>query len=331
MLIPLKRLKMSFYGTIVIGETNFLWRWWGMRPHLHSALRTMCNTAPGTHRCRDCFTPHFLCDVCCVYTHSKSPFHRVQQFNGRYFEKSDLDALGLVLDLREHPQECISHTKCMEEWPESEGEASSDDDDDSEATVAGEGWDQSQGCFTDDQRSDWRSDWKQSNLIIISSTGIFKRSVRWCTCVNSPDPYVQLIRAKLFPASFKHPETAFTFEVLDHFHIDTLEYKMAAMNFMGKIVQVSNEAFPERFQCINQYFPQCCMSYNLHKDRYRELLRVSREWRDLHNRIRAGAVHDWPDSLVKGGLALFCPACPQVEINTPLETEWNNEDRWVLQ
>jgi hypothetical protein len=151
----------------------------------------------------------------------------------------DLDALGLVLDLHEHLQECISHPKYVEEWLESEGEASSNEDDNSKATVAGEGWDQSQGHFTDDQRSDQR----QSNLIIVSSTGIFKHSVRWCTCVNSPDPYVQLVHAKLFPASFKHPKMAFTFEVLDHFHIDTLECKTAAMNFMSKIVWVSNETF----------------------------------------------------------------------------------------
>ena len=52
------------------------------------------------------------------------------------------------------------------------------------------------------------------------------------------------MRAKLFPASMIRPETAFTFEVLDHFHLDALECKTAAMNFMSKIVRISNEAFP---------------------------------------------------------------------------------------
>ena len=54
---------------------------------------------------------------------------------------------------------------------------------------------------------------------------------------------------------------------------------------------------------------------------------MSREWRDLHNRIRAGVVHDRPDAPVDGGLALFCPACPQVDINIPPETEWKPDDR----
>lgn len=84
----------------------------------------------------------------------------------------------------------------------------------------------------------------KSNLIIVSSTGIFKRWVIWCRCPNATKPYIQLLRAKLFPASFKRPSTAFTFDVLDHFRIDALECKTAAMNFISKLVRISNEAFP---------------------------------------------------------------------------------------
>jgi hypothetical protein len=32
---------------------------------------------------------------------------------------------------------------------------------------------------------------------------------------------------------------------------------------------------------------------------------------------------------VEGGLALFCPACPQIGINTPPETEWKDDDRYA--
>src|ERR1700676_3831036 len=87
----------------------------------------------------------------------------------------------------------------------------------------------------------------RSDLTIVSSTGIFTCSVQWCNCTKSPEQYVQLLlRAKLFPASFKNPKTAFTFEVLDHFRIDSLECKTAAMNFMSKIGRVTNEAFPAK-------------------------------------------------------------------------------------
>ena len=53
-----------------------------------------------------------------------------------------------------------------------------------------------------------------------------------------------LLRVKLFLASFKTLQTIFTFEVLDHFRIDTLECTMAAMDFMSKIQWITNEAFP---------------------------------------------------------------------------------------
>lgn len=69
-----------------------------------------------------------------------------------------------------------------------------------------------------------------------------------------------------------------------------------------------------------------CQLYCFLQDRYRELLRVSREWRDLHNRMRGGAVHDRPDTSIDGGLALFCPACPQMDINVPPSSEWKPED-----
>jgi hypothetical protein len=87
----------------------------------------------------------------------------------------------------------------------------------------------------------------RSKLIIVSSTGIFKRSIRWCHCAKSGDQYVELLlRAKLFPASFKNPKTAFTFEVLDHFRLDALDCNTSAMNFMNKISRITDEVFPSR-------------------------------------------------------------------------------------
>jgi hypothetical protein len=44
--------------------------------------------------------------------------------------------------------------------------------------------------------------------------------------------------------------------------------------------------------------------------------------------MRAGVVHDRPDTPVDGGLAIFCPACPQMDINIPPETEWKADDRY---
>jgi hypothetical protein len=198
-----------------------------------------CQQSSATHRCQDCFGPHFLCGPCCVSAHVHLPFHRIQMWNGRFFERSDLLTHALLLDLRHYPDTCPS-------IPPAETQMLfnlnlSDEDDD----------------FTNDYQPSSEAEptansGSRSDIIIVSSTGIFKRSVRWCQCAKSPDRFVDLLlRAKLFPASFKNPKTAFTFEVLDHFRVDALECKTAAMNFMSKIRRITNEAFPSRVPVSN--------------------------------------------------------------------------------
>ena len=53
------------------------------------------------------------------------------------------------------------------------------------------------------------------------------------------------------------------------------------------------------------------------KDRYRELMRVARQWRQLKTMKWHGFGHRSEDPST-GELALFCPACPQPGINVLL-------------
>jgi hypothetical protein len=55
----------------------------------------------------------------------------------------------------------------------------------------------------------------------------------------------------------------------------------------------------------------------LFQDRYRELLRVSRQWRHLQALKRFGFGHEEGQQPGNGDLALFCPACPQPGVNLP--------------
>jgi len=59
------------------------------------------------------------------------------------------------------------------------------------------------------------------------------------------------------------------------------------------------------------------------QNRYRELMRVSRQWRDLLARKRFGYGHDADKKPGNGDLALFCPACPQPGVNLP--DDWKKE------
>lgn len=53
------------------------------------------------------------------------------------------------------------------------------------------------------------------------------------------------------------------------------------------------------------------------KNRYRELMRVSRIWRNLKYRKWHGFAHGKDTIPGPGTLALFCVACPQPGINLP--------------
>ncbi|KAG1764090.1 hypothetical protein EV702DRAFT_1051462 [Suillus placidus] len=138
-------------------------------------------------------------------------------------------------------------------------------------------------------------------VTVVHSSRVFTHNVSWCCCLGSNPQHFQLLRAGLFPASSIWPRTAFTFEVLDHFLIDALECKTSARSFFEKLTCLTNNAFPDTIP-----------------DRYRELMRVSRLWRDLKNRKWFGFGHDTESGPGPGDLALFCPSCPQPGINMPL-------------
>jgi hypothetical protein len=69
-------------------------------------LCTVCKSAPGTYRCKDCFCHNFYCVNCCLSTHSMKPFHRIQKFGDGFFKGYDLDKLGFKLDICPHTHDC---------------------------------------------------------------------------------------------------------------------------------------------------------------------------------------------------------------------------------
>jgi hypothetical protein len=96
--------------------------------------------------------------------------------------------------------------------------------------------------------------------------------------------------------------TVFTFHVLDDFRRDNLECKTTPYQFYQKLRRVTNSSFPQSVP-----------------NRYQELRRVSREWRQLKKRKWHGIPYD---ATVRGPgeMALFCAACPQPGVN--LKPEW---------
>ncbi|KAG1727388.1 uncharacterized protein EDB91DRAFT_1253947 [Suillus paluster] len=140
-------------------------------------------------------------------------------------------------------------------------------------------------------------------------------------------PDLQMFRHGFFPASFNKPKTLFTFRVLDDFLLDNLECGTLAMNYYSKLRQMTSNMFPHLVPVMlyhsskGHYIDKACG-----KDRYRELMRVTRQWRQLKAMKWHGFGHR-SDNPNAGDLALFCPACPQPGINVSLSGD-ESLDEW---
>ena len=211
-----------------------------------------CQSVPGIYRCTDCIGDRLSCLECCCELHHSAPFHRIKKWNGTYFEGSDLVSLGLVIQLGHGGQSCPSY-----DAPQgSSGINMEDNDDDWEDETVVHIDDGQEEAIpldrpggTSGTRREKQSLWgppapETHRMVVVTSTGIFRRRVRWCHCRGQTEEHIQLLRFNLFPASVKRPSTAFTFEVLDHFHIDAMECKTAALNFYNKLRRLTNNAFP---------------------------------------------------------------------------------------
>jgi len=80
-------------------------------------------------------------------------------------------------------------------------------------------------------------------ITIIDRSGIHEIGVRWCCCLDAPERDMQLMAAGLFPATFQNPKTAFTFRVLEEFHLDNLECKTTPSQFYSRLRRLTSDKF----------------------------------------------------------------------------------------
>lgn len=67
-------------------------------------------------------------------------------------------------------------------------------------------------------------------FVIADNNGFHKTVLEFCHCDKGIDQAeaLQLVRARLFPATITQPESAFTFRLLDDFHAHTLSSKKSS-------------------------------------------------------------------------------------------------------
>ncbi|GLB37202.1 hypothetical protein LshimejAT787_0402530 [Lyophyllum shimeji] len=113
---------------------------------------------------------------------------------------------------------------------------------------------------------------------------------------------ISVSQARLIPTSFTRIKTLFTCAVLDDYRLSNLEMKASAYQYWQKIVRITS---PDGVTQV--------------PDLYRELRRLSREWRWLKKIKWAGFGHENRDPMnpAPGELSIFCPTCPQPGVNLP--------------
>ncbi|KAK6981487.1 CxC2 domain-containing protein [Favolaschia claudopus] len=242
-------------------------------------------------RCKDCFTDALFCKSCLVLEHKDNPLHRIEIWKeDEFFEPVTLKSLGLRIQLGHGrngvcPGTLLKRAKAAEEDARRAA---------IEETVAAVG------------------KHPRDDFCIVDSNGVHEVGLDFCSCASAEDHDIQLVRARLYPATTTNPATAATFRVLRDFHLLSLEAKCSAHHFYNKLARQTNN---------NGVFQP--------RTRYNEFLRIARQWRNLEMYKRAGRAHavDGIAGTRAGECALLCPACPQPGKNLPLDGSWMNVPR----
>ncbi|KAG6876851.1 hypothetical protein C0992_011551 [Termitomyces sp. T32_za158] len=144
--------------------------------------------------------------------------------------------------------------------------------------------------------------------VILHTNGIHEVIVKYCDCMPSIPRNIQLLRARLFPATIVYPKTAATFQLLEHFQLLSFMSKVSAFEFYQTLARLT-----------------CNTGLLTLPDRYVPFMRMVREWRHIRMLKRVGRGHaaTGVKGTSEGECAVLCPACPLPGINLPLN--WRSE------
>ena len=150
----------------------------------------------------------------------------------------------------------------------------------------------------------------RQGFCVIDTNGHHSVAIRFCGCnraAQSGSPVQQLLRHDLYPATHTDPHTAFTFRIMEHYHIQSLQGKVSMYDYYQSLERLTDNTGTYRVP-----------------NRYKEFMRVATQWRHLKMLKRAGRAHDptGVNGTKDGELAIRCPACPRPMVNLP--ENWQN-------
>jgi hypothetical protein len=81
---------------------------------------------------------------------------------------------------------------------------------------------------------------------IVDHNGIHTRQIQFCKCARTDfRDWEQLVAVRLFPATFKHPQTAFSFTAMKEFHIHSLASKKSAYDYVKALCKLTDNVRPQ--------------------------------------------------------------------------------------
>ncbi|KAF7973122.1 hypothetical protein HWV62_16156 [Athelia sp. TMB] len=142
--------------------------------------------------------------------------------------------------------------------------------------------------------------------------GIHETKILFCDCIGGGTRADQLMRAEIFPGSMGAPVTGFTFNLLKDSHLQALESKKAAYDFISALRRRTNNADPAK---VPNPYPQ--------------FLRVARVFNALTMLKRSGQAHEIDKHLPlrpPGSVVVPCFACPEPGFNMSLDDQEIDEE-----
>ena len=139
---------------------------------------------------------------------------------------------------------------------------------------------------------------------VLHTNGIHHIAMVSCSCQGPDKIALDLFASRLLPASFIRIRTIFTAQLMDYFRLCNLELKASAYQFYQLIRRLTLPM--GQAEMVNLYH---------------EFRRMSRLWRWMKKLKWSGYGHNRQDHLnpPAGSLAIFCPTCPQPDLNFPAD------------
>ncbi|EJD35679.1 hypothetical protein AURDEDRAFT_46907, partial [Auricularia subglabra TFB-10046 SS5] len=152
------------------------------------------------------------------------------------------------------------------------------------------------------------SEERSREMTIGDVSGIHTIRVYECQCTKS-DIVLQLFHSRLVPATMGNPHTAYTFRLMEHWHLDILQSKKPVYDYW---MALTRRTRPDTAQDLSGY---------------ENFMRAGRWWRDLMSILESGQGQNidqyLPENRYPGSTAIVCVACPEPGFN--MEDDWKQQ------